>query len=500
MRQISMIMVAAAAILLGISALSQSAPTSQKLTDTIKQGTGTIDLLKDVNAPMLEAFRADNGGKLVFAVDVNENASGLETARSQGVAVKSVALVVTFANGTKTYSQFSTETQALIAEAGSKTRQPFYTLLGDAGSNEITPRRIDSQAFDSTIKIVVADNLSTATAAVLTVQLLNTDPRLGDPENFYDYSGGFEDLAIVTKASADYLDRVLPIPQNSTFRSEAPAVELSPEGQITQSTLLASATATTTPTATQIVAASTPLSWIQRPGASSYNIVAYEDLYPNRGDYDFNDAVVAYRYQLGVNSSGQVEQIQGEAYLVARGSNYTHNWTLEIPVPPGTSLASTSNCSTVDSARTTAPCAITLMGGALSWQAFSGTRILLPPGSQAQRNTMPGESPIQGPKSTFLISFTTPVALANIGVDDPWLHVIDTGKDIHTNARDANGFPFAMNIPSDWQVPNEGVDLGLAYPSFSTFVTSSGGQSADWYLKPNSGRIQNWKVQDWAWW
>jgi len=505
MKKIFMILAAVTVVLLGRATLSQTAPTSLKLTDTIKQGTGVINLLnsKDaMTAPMLEAFRSDNAGNLSFAVDVNENSSGLETPQSQGVAITSASIVVTFADRTtKTYSHFSTETQALIAPFGSTARQLYSTLLGDAGSSSITPRRINTQDFDSTLKFAVPDDLSTATSAVLNVQLLNTDPSFGDPENFYDYSGGFEDVALIPSATSKYLDQILPLPPYSVFRSQAPPVQLSPEGVVTQETLLKTATSTSTPSTSQIVAASTPLSWIQRPGAATYNIVAYEDLYPSKGDYDFNDAVVAYKYELGINANGMIERVDGVAYLIARGSNYTHNWTLDIPLPSVAASASPT-CATQNPDTTTSVCAITVGGGKISWKAFAGTRLLLPPESTAgapQRNTIPGQANIQGPKSTFSFIFDTPIALADWGLDDPWLHVIDTNQDIHYSLKGSNGFPFALNMPSDWQFPQEGVDMGLAYPSFANFVNTSGAQSADWYLHPNASKTIAWTPTNWAW-
>ena len=71
--------------------------TSVQLTDVIKsQGTGNIDLFKDVTPSELELFRVDNSGLIVLAVDINEDASGSEKASSQGVAIKTVRLTVSF--------------------------------------------------------------------------------------------------------------------------------------------------------------------------------------------------------------------------------------------------------------------------------------------------------------------------------------------------------------------------------------------------------------------
>jgi hypothetical protein len=348
----------------------------------------------------------------------------------------------------------------------------------------------------------VPDSLSTVTRAVLNVQLVNTDTAQGDPETYYDYTGGLEDVAILTQATAKYLDEVLPYLPETLFRSLAPGMELSPEGQATHERVLAASSATTSPSTTDVSSAAQALSWIQRPGADSFHIVAYEDMYPSKGDYDFNDAVVAYQYQLGVNASGLVERVQGVAYLVARGSNYTHTWGLEVPLPAGTKIAPQSTCSTRAQDQAERNCQVKMVDDKLQWRAFHATRTLLPPNPDTQvpqRNTIAGIPNIQGPKSTFSVVLQTPVALANWGGDDPWLEVIDTMQIVRHSSRDASGFPFAMNLPSEWLIPQEGVDMGLGYPSFANFVTTSGAQSADWYLKPVTTKTIDWKAIHWAW-
>jgi len=45
-------------------------------------------------------------------------------------------------------------------------------------------------------------------------------------------------------------------------------------------------------------ASSQVVGWQSYPSNSGYYVVAYEDMYPSPGDYDFNDLAVAYRLQL----------------------------------------------------------------------------------------------------------------------------------------------------------------------------------------------------------
>ncbi len=232
-------------------------------------------------------------------------------------------------------------------------------------------------------------------------------------------------------------------------------------------------------------------------------MVGYEDLFPDAGDYDFNDAVVAYRYGLRVDQNGMVVEIKGEAYLVARGSNYSHEWNLTIPVA-GLSTA-TASCTTVMGNGAAVPegrqCSIAADGGSIRWHAFDGTRILLPPTDAArpQQNTTSGNV-VSGPRATFTVTLATPIPLASFGTDDPWLYVIDTRQEIHLATRAAgSALPFALLVPSTFQVALEGTDLTAAYPQFANFVSSGGTQSGNWYASPDATKVVNWKIGDWAW-
>jgi hypothetical protein len=379
---------------------------------------------------------------------------------------------------------FWTETQAIVAIAGQTARDTYYTLLGESGSNRITAGNAIQSAFDSTLKIAVPESLAGAVSVVLRVRLVDTNTKPGDPEAFYDFTAGFEDLALLTPPDAAYLDEV--VPTETTFRAEAPAMELSPEGEATQAAL----GATTPPS----------LSWISVPAGNGHYVVAYEDLKPQRGDYDFNDLVVGYRYQIGLNAQGQVERIEGTAHLIARGSTYRHDWTLDLPLPAG--AQGLARCSTVGATGNALPCTIAAGNGLLRWAAFQDTLAALPaPGAQtgSPTNTPDGVAFVRGSKATFSIGFATPVGLPPGGAGDPWLLVSSTGQSVHLADRGSDGYPFAMMMPSAWKVPVERIDMGLAYPRLALFVQSGGSQAGDWYASPATSLVRPWTQADWSW-
>jgi LruC domain-containing protein len=515
-------------------------PSSMQLTDTVQggsgvaAGTGAIDVFKGKSITLtgsdLDAFRADSvdGKTLIFAVDVNENASGLETARAQGVAIKSANITVTYpGNVTQVFSKFWTETQAMVAQSGATTGQRLmrYTLLGDAGSNEITGRKIGTTVYDSTLKFMVDQSLATATKVTLNITLLKTDAALGDPENFYDYSGGFEDVALINYSDAKIFDVYVPYAAGVAFRTEAPNIELSPEGvqTVTDAYVATGGTTTTTTadgTTTTVTipplnadgSTSTTTTLIGTLGANGYLIAGYEDNFPDKGDYDFNDVVVAYKVFQSIDANGKVTAISGDAYLVARGAGgYTHRWTLAIPVPANTSIVG-NTCLTINGADPNSGCSIGMNSNAsaVNFVGFENTYKLM-----AQMNTGASDSPSPSiiPHSTFSFQFQTPMDPSTIGSLDPFIEIsrnINTAvvpstangntRVVHMGTKDSANNPYAMMIPSDWQVPVEGTDIGLAYPKFADFVSSQGQSSKDWYLPVNANpnRVVQWKISQLA--
>ena len=481
--------------------LSATAVESTRLKDVINSsGIGSIDLFRasvqarNLSPADLEAFREDNDGQLAFAVDVNEAASGLEKSSSQGIALDTARLLITIDGVTHTFDEFTTETRSLIARAGETSRSSYYTLIGDGGSGRITSSArsdINSSSFDATIRMPVNMNLANATAARLEIDLLDTNLALGDPEDFYDYSNGFEDVAIVTAGDAAYLDTLAP------GREEAPLVEVVNDPL-----------------------AAAPSAQLYFPSQEDFYVAAYEDQFPSRGDYDFNDLVVAYRVNTGLDSNGSVTTIGGEGYLVARGGGFDHDWHLRIALPAFASGSGTLTVFAPDSLEPAPgyPRSISF-NGALDMKPFENTRNLWTDGSEAFVNTLRGQEPIRGYRFEFEITLSNRLAVDQLPAApfDPYLYVHNTGYEIHLpgksptlgssrNARDglsgftdSSGYPFGMILPEDWLVPVEYVDFGEAYPDFVEFVTSRGSAQTDWHRRPAANATKAVTRAIWKW-
>jgi hypothetical protein len=178
------------------------------LTDKIYKGSGSIDLLKDVSAASLQDYLTGNG-ELILGVDLNENASGNENSDSVGIAIEQLELVITTTAGTFSFSDFWTSTTANIQEAGSSTANEFYTLFGHSGSSTITggTTGFDLGSFDDVVELRNISFTGTLISAQVNVTFLNTaNTSTQGNETFFDYSGGFEDFALIGRDEAYALE------------------------------------------------------------------------------------------------------------------------------------------------------------------------------------------------------------------------------------------------------------------------------------------------------
>lgn len=191
---------------------SASAQTVQStvLSDKIYKGSGTIDLLKDVSAANLNSYFGQNYRMLLLGADLNEDNAGNESKASVGIAIKQAQLSITTTQGNFTFNDFFTNTTSALKESGSKTAAPYYTMFGQGGSSQITGTGpVDISKFDDVMWFENINYTGDIVSAKLNVQFLDvgaTKPSDKTSESFFDFSGGFEDFALFSKADAALLE------------------------------------------------------------------------------------------------------------------------------------------------------------------------------------------------------------------------------------------------------------------------------------------------------
>jgi len=260
------------------------------------------------------------------------------------------------------------------------------------------------------------------------------------------------------------------------------------------------------------------------PSADTWATLAFEDNWPLVGDYDMNDLVVHYRLS-SYDVEGTLMRVKIEGEVVAIGASYHNGFAFRLdtnrlvfkingveqsilPLEEGKDEAIfiiaddlwdfVTSGETCKYYRTEAGCGSNVqmtfsleipMEANVSKDNvanFPYDPFIFSSAGQ-ERNYVFGEAPgrrfevhlkNQAPTEAFQSNF--------LGRGDD-VSDADNGEYFIN----ANGMPWAINIPYEWQHPVEYMDVKYAYPDFHSFVTSSGELNVDWFTveKSNTNNV-----------
>jgi LruC domain-containing protein len=253
------------------------------------------------------------------------------------------------------------------------------------------------------------------------------------------------------------------------------------------------------------------------PSKDNFGSLAFEDLWPSQGDYDFNDMVVDYNFNQVTNGQNKVVQIKLRALLTAMGGYYANGLGIQLPI-------STALISSVTGNNIQGSYIVQNSNGTESGQSkatiiiFDNGFNLLPyqGGGTVGVNTTKGAAYVTPKELNITINLTTPVSLGTMGLPpyNPFMikdgerssevHLIDNQptdlaniKLLGTSDDDSkpatgryyvtrDNLPFAIDIPSHFDYPVEKTQVTQAYLKFVSWGESSGTQFYDWF-KSNPG-------------
>jgi len=246
------------------------------------------------------------------------------------------------------------------------------------------------------------------------------------------------------------------------------------------------------------------------PGSNIFGYLAFEDLWPYRGDYDLNDMIVGYKFNAIQNASNQIKKITCKIFVKAAGGSFQHGFGIELPIPPsfvqnaiGTRL--TDNYISLNPNGTEAG-----QNNAVII-AFDNSTSLVTSPSGFYVNTQPGSPVIISDTIDLIINMVTGVPIASLGSApfNPFLisqkqrgHEIHLADKTPTSLADPSLFntgqdrtnpalgryyksdinlPWCINIPGAYGIVTEKNQIIAAYLKFSNWVQSGGTSFNDWY-------------------
>lgn len=229
--------------------------------------------------------------------------------------------------------------------------------------------------------------------------------------------------------------------------------------------------------------------------------IAFEDSWPYQGDYDMNDLVINYNYQIITNSRNAVVQVIGRYILMATGGGQNNGFGVSFPV-----LASSVGLVSAGTQEAGQTNAVFIL--------FSNMH-----NEESNWNTIPGQPVSAFKKYTLNFNVLNGPLLVDFGLDgyDPFLFnfklkkrlevhlsgkqptslgnldLFKTGNDNSVLGTDATyvsktGMPWAITFPStSFNYMVEGYDISTGYLHFPRWATSSGTEFSDWYFNLQTG-------------
>jgi len=251
----------------------------------------------------------------------------------------------------------------------------------------------------------------------------------------------------------------------------------------------------------------------------NFGTLAYEDMWPGVGDYDFNDAVIDYNFNQITNADNDLVEIVGIFKLMAHGASFHNGFGFQLPfnknlvenvvgdITVDGSIVSLDSRNLENSQ--TLPVVIV-------WDdAYS---VLPHPGSGVGVNTTPGIPYVTPDIQTITIELASPVDLSDAGIPpynpfifvngqrDVEVHLVDkvptdlantslfgTASDNSNPAtgryyKTATNLPWAINIIEEFEYPIEKAEITSAYLKFGDWAESNGDLFNDWWQDKSNYR------------
>lgn len=248
---------------------------------------------------------------------------------------------------------------------------------------------------------------------------------------------------------------------------------------------------------------------------TGWGTLAYEDQWPQQGDYDFNDLVLDYQLNLVLDAQLRIKDIKGNFRLRAVGATFQNAFGIEFPFP-------TSAIQSVVGLGNNLPYNMPIIeaGNYSILKVISSTNDFINvPGGGIFWNSQLDQPNYEPIPISFELTLTEAInqnSLPFWGFWNPYLmvnrvlgheiHLPGYPPTIHANTslfgmdddttnpsmnrfyKTSSNLPWALDLPIHWKYPIEQREISRAYYRFAPWAESGGTQYQDWY------RIENGDV------
>ena len=266
------------------------------------------------------------------------------------------------------------------------------------------------------------------------------------------------------------------------------------------------------------------------PSANTQGTLAFEDNWPAKADYDFNDVVVDYNINTVTNAQNQVVEVIGTFTLKASGANFNNGFGFQLDNIAPNKITSVSGASYtgyptfvnnaangLESGQTFANCIVfdqfrvsSGAGGTINTEKskpFVAPRTVTVTMSFIKNGVAPAGGTVALNDLPFNLFNFYIIVSGNRGLE---IHLPDRVPTSFANRglfgqqdddsagssrfyRTQNNLPWAINVVQGFDYPIEGVPMDDAYLHLIRWAESSGAEFSDWYSN-RSGFRNNAKI------
>lgn len=258
-----------------------------------------------------------------------------------------------------------------------------------------------------------------------------------------------------------------------------------------------------------------PLYGVFFPSQTGWGTYAFEDQWPQKGDYDLNDLVTAFRVSFYSNSSNQIVELHFDYKITAVGATFNIAAAFQMDNVAASNVTSVSGSLLGGS---TSPFPIDSRGteSGISTAVipiFNNTKTVV--SYSGFLNTERGSfTPTE--EKRVVVKFTNPIPQSQLSMEsfNFFIVVNQRGREIHLpghsgttkfdaslasgvtlhpsdNFKDAQGMMWGLMFPEYFNYPLERKAIINAYTHFAAWATSSGSQYPDWFMDKAGYRNEN---------
>ncbi len=241
------------------------------------------------------------------------------------------------------------------------------------------------------------------------------------------------------------------------------------------------------------------------PGKNLFGSLAFEDIWPARGDYDFNDLVVDYNFNRITNAQNEVVSLESKFVVRANGASFDNGFGFTIEgIPPSAIQSVTGTQLTENFVQTNA-------NGTEAGQSSATIIAFDNAWMHGYGNTRPEQNFIQPDTITVNVNLVAPISENTFGNApfNPFMIINkERGKEVHlgdyppTDLADPsyfgkssddtqisngkyykskNNLPWGLNFPSKFNYPIEQQSIENSHLNFVQWALSGGVGFRNWY-------------------